>query len=458
MQQDRDEMLKNPNGLMNIDDEGVSLIDVSFFDEKLKASDIVNIFETKIGPIDSQETFDNIGKYLPKVFAYEAEHRGIYIPEEFKQVAYQINDRKSLLHFISAKFLPEGERSNRTRQRLATIWKVFYAFYHAHEEKGYFDRIDEAEEVFQKDFDDLFETEKSDNRKKPNKKYFKNRSGKKIYVELAKHDTKAKWRVIDKLLTKATLNFSDIKDILRGRIVLKNEKDKKDFDLFLKGTGVLTKYGLSLKTKYDNPNAGAGREGEIKYINRNGKENEHLVPTEISIMTKKKFHESESHEDHHLVYEFIQNLVRDDRLTDLNDYSQRLSPESISEEIYKLANNKEIREKLSKKEITERIYERFWETFFIHNESYYSYQNTLRCRHKELRYRHKEILEAMFAEFNKKKGLSFSFKQWQDILDDPQNANLIKHQEILDTLHTIKGVSPKIAERVQEEVASRLKG
>ncbi len=450
---DRDDFINNLNGIETIDGEGVSLIDANIIDRDFKLKDIIRVFEAKIGAIDSQETINKVQKYLPQVFEYEEEHRGIVVSDEIKNAAKEISDKKSLLQFLSGKFLPE-DQIGRGRHRLATIWKVFSAFHHAQEEQSYFDDIDRYEEIFKKNFNNLFKTEKSKDPKKPDKKYFqKGHNGKKIYVEIAKHDTKAKWRVIDKLLTKATLNFSDIQDILRGRIVPERKEEKEELNEAFKKTKFFSDYNLKLKTKETNRNKGSGRDNEIKYIKSAEAEG---VPIEIQIMDKDEFDKSESYENHHLVYEWIQNLVRDDRLGDLNDFSNKLSQRVIKQQINELAKNKEIRRKLSEKEIKKRILARFNKTFFNFNGSFYSYQNTLRCRNYNLRYRQLEIIKAMFKRFNKEANLDLSVSEWQIILDYPQNADLLEHETITEMLKNIKGVPNKIVEKIQKEVKKRL--
>lgn len=280
---------------------------------------------------------------------------------------------------------------------------------------------------------------------------FKDSKGRIVETVLMPRDVKFLDRILDKLFIRPENEMSDVNDIIGGRIFVAGQDNiQKTINKIKKSLGC---YNFELKEKA-NKNRGEGFDEVIFLIGKiqpKGKEKK-PISIELQIINKDKAGNYDGVcEDHHDFYsQVIQACVRECRL-DNNDFFLR--EEVVKDAVEQFVKKPDVIDPYTQKEARNRFWERFNRTFFKYDGSFYSYQNILRLREKDLRDNHTNILGHLFWKFNVELGTQFETKEWLSILNsrNPEYLNGMAPYFWGDILKNIKGVPAKILGRVEDQ-------
>jgi hypothetical protein len=288
-------------------------------------------------------------------------------------------------------------------------------------------------------------------------------------------NSKARKRIILKLLRKPELKIENIPDLLRVRIIIKEEEEGIDnFSKYL----INNFSSINLEEKGDTGNI--SKDKTRKGLVLIGKLRESGV--EIQIIPKKNYKESEEGPKHHSVYQFIQKIFIRERMMETG-----IDSEKIREKIEALASSKEIQNskidnEYSKGELKKIIWERFNKYFFraksLEGETkYFSYEKAVKYR-QEQKDENEYILDGLAENLSKYlpqkeetedkknqqklKKCKFSKEEIKQVFTDLESVEsldlllaIIKFFEENDNKNLIIGISKKFIDKIKEEFQNR---
>lgn len=395
-------------------------------------------------------TTDELKEWIVEIFGDPdvPEHRKFYISCVAQAHSYETNhcnqddeSNENLIEMINVQnsmSLVEGFSGLNANKLKQDILLSAYAIAHVKSTAWY---TEKELELCHEDFNN-FMKEKL-HREYTVKKGFKRINGRRIIeTEVKLRETKALFRILDKMWVKPDLQFPTIKDLLGGRIFVNG---RKDFDTTVAYLKNFKKPFRFKDKKENNKNRGDGF-GDVAYLEALSDKN---IGIEVQVIDKDLVGEGfELCEESYPFYsEVLQASLREDRK---QNNEQFLREGMVSARIEEFVKRKDLNGNFTEDQARKRYWARWNASFFKHKGVFYSYQNILRLRQNELSPIHSDLLQTLFDKFNRTLGVDFSAEGWLGILSESDNDLLSSSnlETLEEYLSSIKGIPKAVLARV----------
>lgn len=382
---------------------------------------------------NNKKILESFNWTLQKALGYIENHVGRSFPAELSQKLL-LEKTEDIMSFLN------GFGRKEWSQKLTQLFKVSRAYLHFKRRAPYaFDGeigISKHSKGFNNFFRGIFE--------KKGKNYSLNFVGNgkdKFKInDISAANEKAEYRVIDKLITKSDLEFDNVQDIFRGRVVC----DKKDINGVARTLkSKCNAKGISLKDKGATKNKNRGMVGVHYLVGKyriteiiKGEEKKFMVTFEIQIIDPTELNVSKSETKHHDVYADKNNLaIRNTKVFGgtpkykmdssqekhaKNPFVQdaknlKTSPKKLGKKMSKgHFNSIRVIEKTKTKLV--KVFDKIG--FYTLDDVYVSYQEVLKNWGKVTGYEKWE--KRMVAVLNKRAGISLKKEEWTRFFQNPQ--------------------------------------
>lgn len=377
----------------------------------------IKIFEESFGSIKEIQTRSDFKWATRKAINFRENHQDGVIPEDLKEIfKIQINSADLISKFMDAFDNPD------IIDECRLLFNIAQAYIHSRKAAPWFaDRelLDQLSDEFKQEFENNFLTGK--------KQYY---AGKKRLASASIRNSKTEERIIDKLLTKAELDFTLVKDVLGFELVVNDVNDIRSVLSY-----VQKKYPNS-KRKAETSNANRSKDYDSSTVwlslEYQG------IPAEIRIIAANNKKSLSAEDNYHPFYVLIKNKgERDSRLL------KPITDEQLKKQVRELAKNPYVQDELNlslpQQKVGKRLVKGYfesprllekaskmllerWETAcFKHGKYWISYQHTLRLWKSPLSPENFQYRSSMFTALNKKIApLTYTDQEWEDFFENTE--------------------------------------